>query len=206
VGTLEILAALKVRAGAVSEGRELYRDADRLYRELGMRYREAVNWQCWGRSELVTGDCAMAETAFRESIEEFEQMGDAYYAGGVRALLAHALCDQGRHDDAAAVLDLCEGPVMAPSARARVLAARAELEEALALVRQALAASAELDWPEARAQVLVSLAEVWRTADQPAEEATALGEALELYKHKGIKPAVERVRARLAELGTVSAT
>jgi class 3 adenylate cyclase/tetratricopeptide (TPR) repeat protein len=206
VGTLEILAALRVRAGEVSDGRALYRDADRLYRELGMRYREAVNWQCLGRSELVTGDPAMAEAAFRESIERFELIGAAYFAGGVRAALAHALCDQGRHDDAAAVLDLSEGPVMAPSARARVLAARAQPDEALALARQALAASAGLDWPEARAQALVSLADVWRAAEQSAEEAIALREALELYEHKGITPAVERVQARLADLEEASAT
>ncbi|MCZ7590173.1 MAG: AAA family ATPase [Gaiella sp.] len=206
VGTLEILAALTVRAGAVAEGRRLYRDADRLYRELGMRHREAVNWQCWGRSELVAGDSAMAVTAFRQSIEQFEQIGDAFHAGVAGALLAHALCDQGRYDDAAAALDRREFPVIAPSARARVLAESAQLDEALACAHQALAASAELGWPEGRAQVLVSLAEVWRTADQPAKEATALHEALELYERKGIAPAADRVRVRLNELEALRAT
>jgi class 3 adenylate cyclase/tetratricopeptide (TPR) repeat protein len=212
VGTLEILAALKVRDGEVAEGRELYASADRLYRELGMKYREAVNWQCWGTSELAIGDFARAEETFRTSILQFEEMGDRWYAGATLAHLAHALCAQGRHDEAASALDradeLLEGrsSSLAPSARGRVLAARGETEAALELVRQGLAVAAGQAWPEGHAQVLVSLAEVQRCAGRPAEEAAALREALELYERKGIRPAVESVRARLNELEALSTT
>lgn len=209
VGALEIFAALKVRSGEVTKGRELYVIADRLYRELGMKHREAINWQCWGRSALAAGDFDTAEAAFRKSIEEFEEMGDRFFVNAVLAQLAHALCAQGRHDDAASVLDRFEDPtggraILAASARARVLAVRGEIDAAHALARQALAAAADRDWPEGRAQVLVSLAEVLEHADRPAEEAAALREALELYERKGIKPAVERVRARLDELDALA--
>jgi class 3 adenylate cyclase/tetratricopeptide (TPR) repeat protein len=209
VGTLEILGALKVRAGQVAEGHGLYERADQLYRELGMKYREAVNWSCWAHSELAIGDYPKAEAACRMSIEEFEAMGDWASVQSLLANLAHALCAQGRHDEAASVLDRYEDPtegrgIYAPSARARVLAARGEVEVALALAREAVAAAADQDWPEGRAQVLLSLAEVLDRADRPSEEAATLREALELYEHKGIKPAVERVQARLDELGAVS--
>ena len=212
VGTLEILAALKVRNGDVFEGRELYVDADRLYRELGMKYREAVNWQCWADSEFATGDYEMAEAAFRQSILQFEEMGDRYYQGALLTHLAHVLCAQGRNDEAASALDhseeLLEGHVssLGPSARARVLAARGETEAALELAHQGLAATVGQDWPEGRAQVLVSLAEVQRRAGRPSEEAAALREALDLYECKGIRPAADRVRARIDELEAVSAT
>ncbi len=206
VGTLEILGALKVRAGEVAEGHRLYERADQLYRELGMKYREAVNWSCWAHSELAIGDYPKAEAACRMSIEEFEAMGDWASVQSLLANLAHALCAQGRHDEAASVLDRYEDPIggrgiYAPSARARVLAARGELDAALALAREAAAAAAGTDWPEGRAQVLLSLAEVLGRAGRPSEEASALREALELYERKGIKPAVERVQARLDELG-----
>ena len=95
---------------------------------------------------------------------------------------------------------------MAPSARARVLAARGDIDSALDLARTALAAAAEWDWPEVRAQVLVSLAEVLAHAGDHAEEAAALREALELYERKGIKPAAERVRSRLNDLEALAAT
>jgi len=199
VGSIEILAALKVRAGELAEGRELYRRADQLYRELGMRHREAVNWQCWGRSELATGHFDLAETAFRESVDAFEQMRDSWSVNEVRAHLAHALCAQGRFDEADAVLEGCSGS-LATSARARVLAAHGDVDGALAFAHEALAASSPVDWLEGRAQVLVSLAEVFRAADRPAEEAAALRDALALYERKRIKPAVERVRLRLEEM------
>jgi class 3 adenylate cyclase/tetratricopeptide (TPR) repeat protein len=211
VGTLEILAALKVRNGDVSEGRELYGRADRLYRELGMRYREAVNWQCWGHSELATGDDEMAETAFRNGISQFEEMGDRDYQGATLINLAHVLCDQGRHGEATTALDHSEelmgghtSSSLAPSARARILAARGEAEAAIELAHEGVARAVGQHWPEGHAQTLVSLAEVLRRTDRPPEEAAALKEALELYERKGIRPAVERVRARLDELGAAA--
>jgi class 3 adenylate cyclase/tetratricopeptide (TPR) repeat protein len=212
VGTLEIMAALKVRSGEVSEGRELYVNADRLYRELGMKHREAINWQCWGTSELTTGDYDMADTAFRKSIVQFEEMGDSWDQAASLAHLAHVLCAQGRHDEATAALDQCEELLgghessLAPSARARVLGARGETEAALELAHRGLARTVGQDWPEGRAQVLVSLADVQRRAGRPAEEAAALREALDLYERKGIRPAADRVRARIDELEAVSAT
>ncbi len=205
VGTLEILAALKVRGGDLVEGRELYLRADTLYRELGMRHREAVNWQCWGRSELATGGFDRAEMAFRQSIEEFEEMGDRAFSSDVRSFLAHALCSDGRHDEAAAVLDDGSAdvstPFLASSARARVLAARGEIDAALDLAQRAVAEATdeEVDYLEGRAQALVSLAEVMRRAHRPSDEAAALRDALALYERKGIAPAVQRVRARLDE-------
>jgi class 3 adenylate cyclase/tetratricopeptide (TPR) repeat protein len=206
VGTLEILAALKMRSGDVAEGRGLYVEADRLYRELGMKYREAVNWQCRGTSELAIGEFEEAENTYRTSILQFEGIGDRWYAGATLAHLAHALCAQGRYDEAASALDrsaeLLEDRTssLAPSAWARILAARGETEAALELAREGLARTVGQHWPEGRAQVLVSLAEVERRAGRPAEEAAALREALELYERKGIKPAVERVRGHLDEL------
>jgi hypothetical protein len=52
--------------------------------------------------------------------------------------------------------------------------------------------------------VLISLAEVLRRGDQLSEEAATLREALDLYERKGIRPAAERVRARLDELEPLS--
>ncbi len=210
VGTLEILGALRLRSGEAAEGRELYRQADRLYQELGMKLRVAINWQCWGRSELATGEFSMAEAAFRRSIDGFDEMGEQYFLGAALAHLAHALCAQDRYDEAATVLDRAEDLLqgrgfLAPSCRARVLAARGAVDDALALGRKALARVAEVDWPEGRAQVLVALAEVLRRADRPSEEAAALRDALDLYERKGIRPAVARIRARLEEVETLSA-
>jgi hypothetical protein len=102
----------------------------------------------------ASGD-AWADTA--ALAPTFEAMGDWLYVQTLFAHVAHALCAQGRHDEAAAALDRYEDPrggrgVFAQSARARVLAAGGEVEAALALAREAVAEAADLDWPEGRAQ------------------------------------------------------
>jgi class 3 adenylate cyclase/tetratricopeptide (TPR) repeat protein len=213
VGLLEILAALRVRNGEVAEGRELYERADALYRELGMRFRAAINLQCRGTSELATGDFETAAGVLREAIEEFEEMGERGVSSTAAALLAHALCAQRRYEQAASALDKSEqlthpedvwNQVLIPSGRARVLAVRGETEGALALAREALAVAAELDEPEIHAQALIAFAEVLRRAGRSPEGEDALRKALDLYERKGNKPAAARLRAQLEELAAVS--
>ena len=215
VGLLEIMAALHLRSGEPTEGRELYRHVDQLYRELGMKLREAINCQCWGRSEVMAGDFAKAEARFRDSVVRFEEIGEHFFLSFVLAFLAHALCAQGRYDEAASALERAESvaqpedrwfETIRASADARLLAVRGETEASLARGREALAAAAEVDSPEIHAQALISVAEVLRRADRSSEEAATLREALDLYERKGITPAAERVRARLEELGALSAS
>jgi tetratricopeptide (TPR) repeat protein len=213
VGLLEILAALRVRNGEIAEGRELYERGDVLYRALGMRFRAAVNLQCRGTSELATGDFLTAEGVLRRAIEEFEEMGERGVSSTASALLAHALCAQRRYEQAASALDTSEqlthpedtwNRVLIPSGRARVLAARGELDDALALAREALTVAAQLDEPEIHAQALIALAEVLRRAGRSPEEEDALRKALDLYERKGNRPAAARIGAQLEELAAVS--
>ena len=128
-------------------------------------------------------------------------------------MLAHALCAQGEYEQAASSLDTSEelthpedlwNQALIPSGRARVRAARGDIDDALARARSALTVAAELDEPEIHAQVLVSLAEVLRRAGQSSEEADALRRALDLYERKGNRPAAARLRAQLEEVAVTS--
>ena len=212
-GLLEILAALSVRNGDVAEGRELYQQGDTLYRELGMRFRAAINLQCRGTAELAIGQFETAEEVLRRAIAELEEAGESGASSTAAALLAHALCGQGRYEPAISAVETSEhltGPddrwnqVLIPSGRARILAAQGGIEAALTSAHKALTVAATLGAPEIHAQALISLAEVLRRADRPPEEAATLREALDLYERKGIRPAAERVRARLEELEALS--
>ncbi len=156
-GLVEILAAFRVRNGDVAEGRDLYGRGDKLYRELGMRLRAAINLQCRGTSELAIGDFETAEMVLRQAIQEFEDMGERAVSSTAAALLAHALCGQGHYEQAASALESSEqltdpddrlNQALIPSGRARVLAAQGEVAGALALARQALTVAAELETPE----------------------------------------------------------
>ena len=140
-------------------------------------------------------------------------MGERGASSTAAALLAHALCAQGQYEQAASALDTSEhlthsedrwNQVLIPSGRARILAARGEIEGALALAREALTVAAELDVPETHAQALIAFAEVLRRAARSPEEEDALRKALGLYERKGNRPAAARIRAQLEELATVS--
>ena len=85
-------------------------------------------------------------------------------------------------------------------AQARVLSHRGEHDEALRLADEALAINERTDYlawqgdsDEVRGMVLT-------TAGRMDEARDAYGRALERFERKGVVPAAERVRARIAEL------
>lgn len=140
-------------------------------------------------------------------------MGERGVSSTAAALLAHALCAQRRYEQAASSLDTSErlthpedvwNQVLIPSGRARVLAARGEVDDALALAREALIVAAELDEPEIHAQALIALAEVLHRGGWSPEVEEALRKALDLYERKGNRPSAARIRAQLEELAAVT--
>jgi hypothetical protein len=81
-----------------------------------------------------------------------------------------------------------------------VLARRGEHDAACRLAREAVAIVEPTDMSVARGDALADLAEVLELGGDTAGAAVALERALEEYDRKGVVPAVERTRARLAEL------
>jgi tetratricopeptide (TPR) repeat protein len=154
--------------------------------------------------ETLAGDPAAAERELREAMDLAAGMGAAQYVALYRVRLSRVLNEQGRHDEAAALLDgaadLYAGLPWWKSNRARVLASRGELEEAVALAAEAAAQEAGSDDITAVAQTLLDVSEVLSAAaDRPGAEA-ALTAAIALNEEKGNVVAAERCRERLARL------
>ena len=80
-------------------------------------------------------------------------------------------------------------------ARAKLLTARGETDEAVRLAREAVAIVAGTDHVNAHAETLVDLAEVLRASGEEAEAAAALRQAVTLYEEKGNLLGAERARA-----------
>jgi tetratricopeptide (TPR) repeat protein len=119
--------------------------------------------------------------------------------------LAKALLGLGRDDEAHEWLE--RGRETAPTVelhphilwrqlRAKVLARRGELDEAVRLAREAVALLGETDMLNAHADGLLDLAEVLALAGQDARG--ELEQALALYERKGNLVMAERTRVRLA--------
>jgi tetratricopeptide (TPR) repeat protein len=137
-------------------------------------------------------------------------MGATNQSSTAAAMLAVALVQQGRHDEAIRYADLAAAwaapddtasQVPQLAARAHVLAARGELEHAEATARQAVRLSERSDDICLRGDALVDLAAVLERAGRAGNAATALGEAIALYQRKGNAVSAARAQTSLERLG-----
>ena len=125
-------------------------------------------------------------------------------------MLAYALAVQGRHDEALRYADLAAAwaapddtasQVGQLAARAHVLAARGELDRAEAAAREAVRLSERSDVLSQRGDALTDLAAVLARAGRRNEAATALRDAIVLYKRKGNLVSAARTQHTLDSLG-----
>jgi tetratricopeptide (TPR) repeat protein len=194
--------------GRFDEARDLYRQGKEALDELGLEIHAAGASQEYNDIALLAGDPAAAEAELRRACETLERLGEKGFLSTRAALLAHALCALGRDDEAehfselaaetGAADDLGTQPLWR-SARARVLAARDEFDEAIALAREAVAMVEPTDWLNTRGDLLLALAEVARRAGATEEAPRATDEAARLYEQKGNVVAARKARALLAE-------
>jgi class 3 adenylate cyclase/predicted ATPase len=162
--------------------------------------------------EMLAENPAGAERALRVGYELLERMGEKAYFSSHAALLAHALCAQGRIVDAddmsaaaealAAENDL-SSQVLWRSARAKVLARTGALREAQTRAHEAVEIAERTMYHFIRSGALMGLAEVLLIAGRRAESATAIERALLLYETKGDIVSAGRARLALADEGGV---
>jgi class 3 adenylate cyclase/tetratricopeptide (TPR) repeat protein len=193
-GALRTRGVAYAMQGRFDEGRALVRQSAQILEDLGLKLRAAFVSDAAGFVETLAGDHAAAERELRAGYDTIEPFGERAYLSTVSALLAHAIYEQGRYEDADMFCSLAEEAgadddittqVLWRSARAKVLAARGELDEALRLARAAVAMAEETDDINMRADALVDLAGVVEAAGDTAMRDDALRRAHELYVSKG---------------------
>ena len=180
------------------------------YAELGMRafYGGSANPQA--ELEVLAGDPVAAEKTLREGLRELEQLGDVSYRSTLLVQLGEAVYEQGRLDAADDVLTEAESLsapddainiAWLPTLRGKLLAQRGRLAEAESLAREGVVRSQSLKGHTRQiASAHQALAEVLRLAGRSEEARAEAERALEVYARKEVVPAVEQVRAFLAEL------
>jgi tetratricopeptide (TPR) repeat protein len=136
-------------------------------------------------------------------------MGETAYLSTVAAVLARALYDQARYDEAetwtktsqqASSPDDTVSEMTWRATRGRVLARRGDFEAGEALAREAVEIGRATDDPRSLADCLLDLAEVVELAGRGEQAIPLAEEALELYEQKGILPSIEQAKARLTRL------
>jgi tetratricopeptide (TPR) repeat protein len=211
IGVTRARADLEAMRARFAEARGLIVYGKALARELGDQVALASVLRDAGFVEMLAGDPVAAETEYRQGFEILERISDLGHLASAAPDLGDALYAQGRYDDAAEKADLAhqitiEGDVDAQvrggQLRAKVLARRGLLEEALATAENATGLAAGTDYLELHAIALMARAEVLRIAGRSPDAASSLRDAIELLRRKGNVVEEARAAVLLEELGS----
>ncbi len=208
---ISALAQLRAMAGEFEAARQLYRQGQAILRELGGGINALSTSIDSSRVELRAGAVDEAIRELRRDDDALAAIDETYFRSTVTAILANALCLDGRFDEALDCSMLAErlsdaddvwSQVSWRTARAHVMAARDEAEQATAIIREAVALVGSTEDIELQAETLVESARVMRALGRHDEAGPPFREALRLFELKGDVAAAEQVRRGLEALAT----
>jgi class 3 adenylate cyclase/tetratricopeptide (TPR) repeat protein len=200
---------LRSQRGEVAEARRLAAAGLARLEGLGQYRRAAGFTMHTARIELRAGDAAGAEAQLRPAHETLEAIGEKGARCGVAALLAEALYEQNRLDEAehfarasedATGSDDVLGLVWWRGIKAKVLARRGDPSSALGLAREAVEIAEPTDCLVLKGQAFEALGETLRLLGNAEEARPAYERAVELYEEKGDVADAARVRNQLDAL------
>jgi ATP/maltotriose-dependent transcriptional regulator MalT len=192
------VACLEAMRGEFAVAEELLGEVAATLDDLG----PTVGWVPWAtHREIVAqvasllGDHARAEASYRGGLQALEEAGASGVASSEVAYLADAVFEQGRDDEAeqltrdseqlASRADDLLSQLLWRSVRAKVLAGRGHLDEALRLSGEAVALAARTDALNDRANAWMDRAAVLRMAGDRSGARAAARQALDDYDRKG---------------------
>jgi DNA-binding SARP family transcriptional activator len=208
---LRALAGLKAMEGSFGEARKAAADCKAILEDLGLAVTAASAAETYAIVELLAGDPAAAERELRAGYESLERMGETIVSPVLAALLAHALYEQGRDEEALRASEVSErgaapddlsADVQWRTARAKILARSGRVAEGEAVAREAVALAEQTDFLVVHGDALGALAEVLLLGGRAGEADPVLREAVRLYERKGNVVSARRAAALLEELGT----
>ena len=207
--TTRMLGTLIALQGDEDSGRELLEEAREIFIELGHKEGLGVLPFSTGPLELSAGNPVKAERELRAGLEVLHEMGDRARAGHLTAMLAVALIDQERLDEAEEYNEVAKetftdidvsGLALVKIAAARILVRRGEAEEAVCLAVDAIALVDETEEFLLIPDLLLWQAEVLELAGRVGDAEAALRKAADAAARKGSVVDMRRADERLAAL------
>jgi len=207
--SLSLLAELVSQRGDFDEAGRLSARAREILLDLGQRTIAAGITMNTAWAPLRAGDPAAAEAELRPADEALESIGEKGARCGVAAVLAEALFQQGRLDEAdrftrvseeAAASDDVLAQVWWRGVRAKIHARRGNFEHAARLAREAVEIIEPSDWVVIKAWALLTLGEVLLATGESEPARESVERALELYEQKGNIVDASRARQLLESL------
>jgi class 3 adenylate cyclase/tetratricopeptide (TPR) repeat protein len=190
--------------GDFSHGREQAALARNMLAELGRSVVASSTSLEASHVELLADDLDAAEELLRRDYDELGALGERYVLSTVAGLLGQLRYRKGDLRDAEALSLICEdlsadddvaSQALWRGTRAKVLAARGDVEAALPLAEAMLELVKDSEAPMMRAEALTEYADVLSLSGRETDAAAARAEALQLYELKGDLVSAERLRA-----------
>ena len=204
------LAVSRAMIAEFEEARSLIRRAASILEELGMTVELAAACGLTGGVvELAAGDPVAAEAAVRPAYEALAAMGEKARLSSRAGILASAVYEQGRLDeairladeaDAVSAADDLEPQVWLRGVRAKALARLGRFDEAERGARENVDLIEPTEWLPYRGMAWFDLGEVLRLAGQHEEAAAAFRTAEDLQEQKGSTVMAARARAARAAI------
>jgi tellurite resistance protein len=194
--------------GDLEQARALAERSHETLEDLGLRLRAAFAAETLGFIEHLADDHEAAERALLAGFSVANELGEQGYTSTVAALLSRELAEQGRLDEADAMIETSSAlgaeddlttQALWRAAKALVLSLRGSDEEAERYAREAVEIAAETEDLNMRADVLVQLGAVAAARDRGAA-VRALTAALDLYRAKGNVTSAAEAERRVAAL------
>ena len=208
---LALQASLVAMQGRFEPARERIRRARAMLEELDLPVRVAyVEIESW-RVEMLAGDGEKAESDLRHAYDLLTSVGEKYLLSTVAGLLAQTLYALGRYDEVEplgrlasqlAADDDIDTQALWRCVQAKLLARQGALDEAEALVTEALEILEPTDAIIFRHGVLLDLAEVRQLAGR--DRTDALTRARELARAKGSEVLADAVDSALSDPARVT--
>ena len=203
------IAQLRAMNGDFERARLQYREARALLKDLGQSVRLASSSLDSATVELLAGDPAAAERELRPDYDTLVKLGNSYSLSTMAALLARAVREQGRYEEALELTEVAESKtaeddvdsqVLWRCIRAPILANSGLIEEATALAQAAVRLSRQTDVPVLQINALIELATVLVLAEKTEDAILALAESIRIARAKGDTVSALRAETVLAAL------
>ena len=195
--------------GQFETARTLYVDGRAAMEEIAQGWFVAWTSLSAGRVEMLAADYAAAERELRRGVDLLETMGERYLRSTLTALLARAVLEQDRLDEADSLTrqaeelagaDDVETQATWRAVRARVLTRADARDEAAELGSEVLQLLLPTDSAVMKVEALGDLGEVFHDRTEPTST-WVLTEAIKLAELKGNLCAVAQLRDVLGRLG-----
>jgi predicted ATPase/class 3 adenylate cyclase len=208
-------AAFEAGLGHFDAARELIRDAKAVLQEVALTvWLAGPVAQLAGWVELLAGDAAAADRELRRGYDTLTRLGELSWLSTLAAILAEAVYEQGRHDEAEQLILACEASAGAEDAysqallrsvRAKLLAQRGDTAQAGQLADEAVALADRTDLLHLRWYTRLSHAEVLQRAGRADAVRRVAEAAAAIADQKGSRVGVERAAKllRMSEQGSV---